>query len=70
MRSHTGVAAKMFAALEDAGINIANITTSEIKISCILPNDDGPKALRAVHAAFGLGAPADEPVAAGQMSGH
>ena len=35
MRSHTGVAARMFKALSDAKINIQNITTSEIKISCI-----------------------------------
>lgn len=57
MRSHTGVASRMFKALADAGIRIQNITTSEIKISCILAKEDGEKALRAVHEAFGLGAP-------------
>ncbi len=54
MRSHTGVAAKMFSALADAGINIFNITTSEIKISCIINRSEGEKAIKAVHAAFGL----------------
>jgi len=54
MRHHTGVAAKMFTALADAGINIFNITTSEIKISCIINRSDGERALKAVHAAFGL----------------
>ena len=61
MRSHTGVAAKMFRALAEAkgaggrGIAIQNITTSEIKISCILAKEDGEAAMRAVHEAFGLG---------------
>ena len=58
MRTHTGVAAQMFRALSEAGINIENITTSEIKISCILPQSDGERAMRAVHEAFGLGAEA------------
>jgi aspartate kinase len=62
MRSHAGVAAKMFKALAEApgaagrGIAIQNITTSEIKISCILAKEDGEPAMRAVHQAFGLGA--------------
>jgi aspartate kinase len=55
MRSHTGVAARMFGALAEANIKIQNITTSEIKISCILAKEDGERALRAVHDAFGLG---------------
>jgi aspartate kinase len=61
MRSHTGVAARMFEALTKArgatgkGIAIQNITTSEIKISCILAKEDGENAMRAVHEAFGLG---------------
>ena len=46
MRSHTGVARTMFAALAEAGINIENITTSEIKISCIIPRTDADRALR------------------------
>jgi aspartate kinase len=54
MRPHTGVAATMFAALGDAGIRIANITTSEIKISCIVPREHGEEGLRVVHEAFGL----------------
>ncbi len=54
MRSHAGVAATMFKALGDAGIHIANITTSEIRISCIVPKDQGNRAFQAVHDAFGL----------------
>jgi aspartate kinase len=55
MRVHTGVAQRMFKALADAKINIQNITTSEIKISCIINKEDGPKALQIVHDAFELG---------------
>jgi aspartate kinase len=55
MRVHTGVAERMFAALAGAGINIHNITTSEIKISCIIDQNQGPSALRIVHDAFELG---------------
>jgi aspartate kinase len=54
MRVHTGVAQRMFKALADARINIQNITTSEIKISCIISLEDGPKALQIVHDAFEL----------------
>jgi len=54
MRSHTGVASRMFGALRDARIPIHNITTSEIKISCIVPREAGPRALQAIHDAFGL----------------
>src|SRR5256885_6249400 len=54
MRVHTGVAQRMFKALADARINIQNITTSEIKISCIITKEDGPKALQVVHEAFEL----------------
>ncbi len=56
MRTHTGVAERMFAALGAGGINIRNITTSEIKLSCIINRAQGPKALRLVHDAFDLGA--------------
>lgn len=56
MRVHTGVAERMFAALAKAGINIENITTSEIKISCLIDRSQGKRALRVVHGAFGLGA--------------
>jgi aspartate kinase len=54
MRVHTGVAQRMFKALADAQINIQNITTSEIKISCIIRKEDGPKALQLIHDAFEL----------------
>src|SRR5436190_8646567 len=54
MRTHTGVAQRMFKALADAKVNIQNITTSEIKISCIITREDGPKALQIVHDAFEL----------------
>ncbi|MEM9007526.1 MAG: ACT domain-containing protein, partial [Cyanobacteria bacterium P01_F01_bin.86] len=49
-----GVAARMFAALAKQNINIQMIATSEIKISCLVSEDDGIKALKAVHDAFGL----------------
>jgi aspartate kinase len=55
MRTHTGVAERMFKALAEAKINIQNITTSEIRISCIISKEDGPKALQLVHDAFELG---------------
>ena len=54
MRTHTGVAQRMFKALADAKVNIQNITTSEIKISCIISLEDGPRALKIVHDAFEL----------------
>ncbi len=55
MRSHTGVAQRMFKALADAKVNIQMITTSEIKISCIIDRKSGAKALQVVHDAFDLG---------------
>ena len=55
MRTHTGVAERMFAALAATQINIQNITTSEIKISCLIGARQGKKALRVVHDAFDLG---------------
>jgi aspartate kinase len=54
MRSHTGVAHLMFKTLADAKINIQNISTSEIRISCIISKGDGPRALQLVHDAFQL----------------
>ncbi len=54
MRTHTGVASRMFEALHQANVNIENISTSEIVISCVIQKEDGERALRAVHAAFGL----------------
>ena len=55
MRVHTGVAQRMFSALAQAGVNIQNISTSEIKISCIIDREQGNKALQTVHDAFELG---------------
>ena len=55
MRTHTGVAERMFAALAATNINIQNITTSEIKISCLIDAKQGKQALRVVHDAFDLG---------------
>lgn len=60
MRSHYGVADRMFKALADAKVNIDSITTSEIRISCIVDFDDAEKALVAVCKAFELDKPADE----------
>src|SRR5204862_747522 len=57
MRSHTGVAQRMFAALADAGVNMKMITTGDIKISVLVDRADGVKALRAVHQAFNLDKP-------------
>ncbi len=54
MRSHSGVAAQMFKALANEGINIEMISTSEIKISCVVSADRGQDALRTLHDAFGL----------------
>ena len=57
MRSHRGVAAKMFAALAREQINIEGISTSEIVISVLVRADDGEHALQVVHQAFGLDQP-------------
>jgi aspartate kinase len=54
MRSHAGVASKMFAALAKEGINIEAITTSEIKISCVVEGKYGELAVRTLHKTFGL----------------
>lgn len=55
MRSHPGVAAKMFEALADKNINIEMISTSDISISCIIKKKHGIPAVRAIHKKFGLG---------------
>lgn len=55
MRSHSGVAAKMFKALAAENINIMMISTSEIKISCVIGAKYTELAVRALHQAFGLG---------------
>jgi aspartate kinase len=54
MRSHAGVAQRMFKALADRGINIQVITTSEIKVSVLIAEEYAELALRALHAAYGL----------------
>ncbi|MBX2862308.1 MAG: aspartate kinase [Leptolyngbyaceae cyanobacterium MAG.088] len=54
MITEPGTAAKMFQALADSNINIQMIATSEIKISCVVAEDSGIAALKAVHLAFGL----------------
>jgi len=60
MRTHYGVADRMFSALAKANINIDSITTSEIRISCVLDKDQAEKALEAVCVAFELDKPAGE----------
>ena len=57
MRSHPGVSARFFAALAEAGVNIEMISTSEIRISVIMRQDEVPAAVAAVHTAFGLDNP-------------
>jgi aspartate kinase len=54
MRSHSGVAARMFATLSREGINIHMISTSEIAISCVIDDKYGELAVRALHEAFEL----------------
>lgn len=54
MRSHSGVAAKMFAALSEAGVNIEMISTSEIKISVVIDEAYTELAVRVLHQVFGL----------------
>jgi len=60
MRTHYGVADKMFSALASAKVNIDSITTSEIRISCIVNKNEGEKALEAVCLAFELDKPAEK----------
>jgi aspartate kinase len=54
MRSHPGVAAKMFRTLASEGINLQMISTSPIRISCMIDRGRIPDAVRALHAAFEL----------------
>lgn len=54
MKSHVGVASQMFQALANTGINILMISTSEIKISCVIPQSRSTEGLQAVHKEFGL----------------
>jgi aspartate kinase len=64
MRSNAGIAAKMFEALAERRINILAITTSEIKVSVLIPEDYTELAVRVLHSAFGLDAEADNAGAA------
>jgi aspartate kinase len=54
MQSHVGVAAKMFEVLSKEGVNIMMISTSEIKISCVIDVEKTDTAVRTLHKAFGL----------------
>jgi aspartate kinase len=54
MRSHPGVAAKVFSVLAEEGVNIDMISTSPIKISCVIDRDRVPQAVQALHSAFEL----------------
>jgi aspartate kinase len=58
MKSHAGVAATMFRALADRGINIQAITTSEIKVSVLISEEYVELAVRVLHSAYGLDGPA------------
>jgi aspartate kinase len=55
MRSHSGVAARMFECLGRAGINIQLVSTSEIKIAVIIDEKEAEHAAQLIHAEFGLG---------------
>lgn len=57
MRTHSGVAAKMFGTLAAASINIMMISTSEIKVSCVINEEHTDQAVRVLHEAFQLGTP-------------
>lgn len=59
MRSHSGVASKMFSTLYDEGINIQMISTSEIKVSCVIDDKYAELAVRVLHEAFELGSKKD-----------
>ncbi|WP_041685394.1 aspartate kinase [Erythrobacter litoralis] len=56
MKSHAGVASTMFRALSDRGINIQAISTSEIKVSVMIDEDETELAVRVLHTAYGLDA--------------
>ena len=65
MRSSSGVSAKFFAALRDAGVNIEMISTSDIRISVVTRAENLDTAVRAVHTAFGLDSAQGEAVVYG-----
>ena len=58
MRSNAGIAAQMFDTLAERQINIVAISTSEIKVSVLISEDYTELAVRVLHTAFGLDAPA------------
>jgi len=60
MKTHPGIAAKTFSTLDDVGIEPKVVSTSPIKISCHVERDEVERAVRALHAAFGLAEPAAE----------
>jgi len=57
MRNHAGVAARMFQVLADEGVTIRVISTSEIKVSCLIDEKYAELAVRALHTTFGLDKP-------------
>ncbi len=61
MRSHAGVASRLFACLGEAGVNIQLISTSEIKISVVIEEKELERAAQVTHAAFGLARTQSEP---------
>jgi aspartate kinase len=65
MRSHPGVSATFFGALAEAGVNIEMISTSEIRISVVVDENDLPVAVNAAHRAFDLGSGQEEAVVYG-----
>ena len=54
MRSHTGIAARMFSVMAEADVNIQMISTSEIKVSCVIDKKDVEKSVRILHKSFEL----------------
>lgn len=64
MRTHPGIAARMFASLADAGVNIDMISTSPIRISCVIAADEVTRAVQVLHTEFGLDSDEVEAIAA------
>jgi aspartate kinase len=56
MKTHPGIAAQMFQALSDEGVNIEMISTSTIRVSVVVPSDDTERAIQAIHTSFDLDA--------------
>jgi len=61
MKDELGIASKMFRILSDSGINIDMISTSPIRISCVVRGEDVGEAVRNLHAGFGLAEPGERP---------